>query len=158
MSCPPEHVYSVYVDAELPLDQVREVESHLIGCRRCRQLILALEEESALLTDVLQQRPVEMRPRAPVRSRAHGLVIGLGPGLAIGFLIASVGGWLVEQRVPGFSFFNPTASSLSMMATESTVQCAASTTWAMVFMYGLWQSGFNPRAVAAVWASSPNLS
>ncbi len=107
MSCLPEHTYSVYVDAELSPDEVREVESHLIGCQRCRRVILALEEEAALLTDVLQQRPVEALPRPRVRARARGLAISLGPSLAVGLLMVTVGGWLLEQRVPGLSFFNP---------------------------------------------------
>ena len=53
MSCLPEELYSVYVDGELEPERVREVESHLIQCQRCRALILALEDESALLSDLL---------------------------------------------------------------------------------------------------------
>ena len=107
MSCPQEHTYSFYVDGELEPDRVREVELHLIQCQRCRGLILALEEEASLLSDVLKQQMPATVPRPPARARARGLAIGLGPSLAIGLLIVSVGGWLLEQRLPGLSWVNP---------------------------------------------------
>jgi cytoskeletal protein CcmA (bactofilin family) len=107
MSCLPQHTYSVYVDGELSPDDVREVESHLIQCQRCRGLIVALQEEGALLSDVLQQRESAVHSRPPARTRARGLAVGLVPSLAVGLLIVSVAGWLLDQRLPGMSWMNP---------------------------------------------------
>ena len=48
MSCPTELTYAVYLDGELPPEQVRPVEAHLVQCRRCRELVVALREEAEL--------------------------------------------------------------------------------------------------------------
>ena len=108
MSCFPESTYSIYVDGELPGDEIRAVESHLIRCQECRSVILALEEEAASLSDLLNQRVPERVRRPPVRARTQGLAIGLVPSLAVAALVAAVGGWLLEQRLPaGLSWMNP---------------------------------------------------
>lgn len=108
MSCPPESAYSVYVDGELPPDEVRRVESHLIQCQRCRRLIVALEEEASALGDLFKQRTAEVRSAPPARVRARGLALGLAPTLAVSVLLAAVLGWILEQRLPpGMSWMNP---------------------------------------------------
>jgi anti-sigma factor RsiW len=108
MSCLLESTYSVYVDGELSLEEVREVESHLIQCRRCRGLIVALEEEASALADLFKQRAPEARSRPPVRARARGLALGLAPTLAVSLLVAAVAGWIIDQRLPaGLSWVNP---------------------------------------------------
>ena len=107
MSCFPERVYSVYVDGELAADEVREVESHLVQCRRCRVLILALQDEAAFLTDLFPER-VQPAVRAPGRARARGLAVGLVPALGLLALVVTVAGWLLERRLPpGMRWMNP---------------------------------------------------
>ncbi len=67
MSCFPESVYSVYVDGELAPQEVRDVETHLVGCRDCRALVLGLREEGTLLADLLLERvhPAHQRSARP---------------------------------------------------------------------------------------------
>ncbi len=108
MSCLPESVYAVYVDHELPLPEQREVEAHLIQCQRCRGLILALQDEAALLCDLLQQRaPATVQRSVPPRARARGLALGLVPTLGLGLLGATGAGWLLDRRLPGLTWMDP---------------------------------------------------
>ncbi len=65
MSCFPERTYSIYADGELAPDERRPVESHLVGCRRCRELVVSLREEAELLGDVLHERPQTFARPAP---------------------------------------------------------------------------------------------
>lgn len=108
MSCLPEYVYSVYVDGELPPDEVRRVEAHLVQCQRCRRSIVALQEEGGLLRDVFQERVRAPAAVAPTHARARGLVVGIGPALVIALLAYSAVGWVLDQRLPqGMSWLNP---------------------------------------------------
>ena len=108
MSCPSAESLSVYADGELPPAEVRALESHLIECRRCRASILALRDEASVLGDVLQGRVLEPVRVVEPRARARGLVVGLGPALGIAALVVTVGGWLLETRLPsGTSWLNP---------------------------------------------------
>jgi len=108
MSCFPESRYSIYVDGELPDDETRAVESHLIQCQACRASIVALEEEATAIGDLLKQRVPPVVQRPPVRARAQGLAVGLVPSLALAAVVAAVGGWILEQRLPaGMSWINP---------------------------------------------------
>ncbi len=108
MSCPREESLSFYVDGELPLGEVRQLESHLVQCRRCRATVLALRDEVAVLADVLHDRDLgPARVEAP-RERARGLVIGVGPALGIAALVVTTGGWLLESNLPaGTSWLSP---------------------------------------------------
>jgi hypothetical protein len=106
VSCFPEQVYSVYVDGELAADEMHRVESHLVQCQRCRMLILALQDEGALLADVLRDRTAVATRRPPARAR--GLAIGIAPALGLLALVVSVAGWLLERRLPpGLGWMNP---------------------------------------------------
>ena len=70
MSCFPEATYSVYVDDELPADQVHPLELHLMQCRDCRGVVLALREEGDLLGDAMHERlrePLQLRVELPIR-------------------------------------------------------------------------------------------
>ena len=70
MSCFPEYRYAIYVDGELEGAALREVQAHLIGCRRCRALVVALEEEATLLGDLLHDRVVgELVTRGKVEAQ-----------------------------------------------------------------------------------------
>lgn len=106
-SCLAEEHYAAYVDGELAADEVQRVESHLIQCRSCRALILALQDEASLLTDLLRQRAPAGVPATPARSRVRGLALGLVPSVALGVVIVGVGGWLLERRPPGLSWWDP---------------------------------------------------
>ena len=92
MNCFPERVYSVYVDGELAAEETREVESHLVQCRRCRMSILALQDEAALVADVLHERVPATARRVSGRSRARGLAIGIVPALGLLAIVATVAG------------------------------------------------------------------
>ncbi len=107
MSCLSEETYGVYVDGELPAEEQRRVEAHLIQCQRCRGLILALQDEARLISEALTLTGSAARRVAAPRRRARGLALGLAPTLALGALAVSVAGWLLEQRVPGFSWLDP---------------------------------------------------
>lgn len=100
--CFPEPTYAVYADGELPTQERRPVESHLVGCRRCRQLVVALREEAELLGDVLHERPQtsEQTAPAPAAVSARGIALGLGPVLAAGLVLLTAVGWLVETVRP----------------------------------------------------------
>jgi hypothetical protein len=108
MSCFPEAVYSVYVDGELPLAELRDVEAHLVRCRDCRALVVALRDEEALLADVLQERQPRSFQSVPRRAPARGLAIGFLPSLgAVALVVASVG-WIVESLFPSsMTWLNP---------------------------------------------------
>ena len=44
MSCHPASTWARYVAGELSREESRSVESHLVQCRRCRELVLSLRE------------------------------------------------------------------------------------------------------------------
>jgi anti-sigma factor RsiW len=96
MSCFPEPTYAVYVDGELPPDEALPLEAHLVGCRRCRELVVALREEAELLTDVLQERTREARPAAAGPAPARGIALGLGPALAVAGAVTLALGWILD--------------------------------------------------------------
>jgi len=101
VSCLSEATCAVYVDEELGPDERRRVESHLIGCRRCRALVAALRDETAFLADALQERA---RPAPSPRSEVPaepGLTWGLPVAVVAVAGILSVAGTLVETRLLG---------------------------------------------------------
>ena len=107
-SCLPQETYSVYVDGELPAEDARAVESHLVECESCRGLILALRDEGAAIADTVLDRHRQMVSRPPARARAKGLAIGLVPTLGVAALVITTLGWLMETRLPtGISWLNP---------------------------------------------------
>jgi len=108
VSCPREEKLSFYADGELALDEVRELEAHLVQCRDCRGVVLAVREEGSLLADVLHGRELGSdRAAAPVEN-ARGLVFGAVPALGVAALIVTTAGWLLEQNLPaGTSWLTP---------------------------------------------------
>lgn len=100
MSCVPELRFALYIDDELTPEERRELESHLVGCLRCRELVVALREEAGLLADALLEcDPVQ----PPLRARpvpARGLALGVLPVLAAGALATLALGWLLEEAWP----------------------------------------------------------
>lgn len=108
MSCFPEARYAIYVDGELPRDEVREVETHLVQCRECRALILALRDEGAAIADLLREKPLAVPQPVPARARARGLALGLLPTLGLALLVSTLMGWVLDQRLPsGMGWINP---------------------------------------------------
>lgn len=108
MSCPDREALSIYADGELELPRQRELESHLVQCRRCRAQVLALREESAVLRDLLHGHDRAPLHAVPPRERARGLAVGAAPVLGVAALVASVAGWLLETNLPaGTSWLNP---------------------------------------------------
>ncbi len=108
MSCFPELTYAVYVDGELPADEKRSLEAHLVGCRRCRELVVALREEAELVTDVLQERTREARPAASRPAPARGIALGLGPALVVAASVTLALGWLLDTlRAAWLDQFTP---------------------------------------------------
>jgi cytoskeletal protein CcmA (bactofilin family)/predicted anti-sigma-YlaC factor YlaD len=104
MSCHPELSYAIYVDGELTPEQARPVEAHLIGCRRCRELVVALREEAGLFADALQEQASLARPASPLpteaRRAARGLAIGAGPVLAAAAVAIVASGWILDTMRP----------------------------------------------------------
>ncbi len=108
MNCFPESTYAFFVDGELAPDEVRSVEGHLVSCRSCRALVVALQEENGLLADVLheRQRPsYRLTPRAAPPPRE--LALGVVPILGFGVVGLAVLGWVVESLPTGIQWLNP---------------------------------------------------
>ncbi|NNE18538.1 MAG: hypothetical protein HKN10_08690 [Myxococcales bacterium] len=53
MSCPTELTLSIHADGELPEHETHRIVAHLKTCATCRALFTALEQENALLMEVL---------------------------------------------------------------------------------------------------------
>ena len=98
--CFPETTYAIYVDGELPAEELRLLETHLVRCRRCRELVVALREEVDVLSAALREPAPAPRQTAPRAAPARGLVIGLGPVLAASALLTFGLGWFMEEAWP----------------------------------------------------------
>jgi cytoskeletal protein CcmA (bactofilin family) len=108
MSCFPEWTYALYVDGELPRDEMRRLEAHLVGCRNCRVLVVGLREEARLLGDVLRGEEPQSLQRPDTTPPARGLAIGVVPSLVLAGIVAAVVGALLETRLPtSIAWLNP---------------------------------------------------
>ena len=106
-ACPPEWIYSVYVDRELEAVLLHETETHLVSCRSCRELVMSLEDEAGVLRSALR---IEEVAEAPIvrAAPARGLAIGVGPAVAAAFVCLSALGWVLETRIPSpVEWLNP---------------------------------------------------
>jgi cytoskeletal protein CcmA (bactofilin family) len=104
MSCQDELVRWLYVEGELSAQELRSFEGHLVACRTCRAAVLALREESDLLSDVLRERARPARvPVHTARARAPepGVVIGLPATIAAVTAALTAVGFLIEASLPG---------------------------------------------------------
>jgi len=106
VSCPTEWKLAVYADGELEAEERRPLESHLVGCQTCRELVVALREEGDLLRDVLHEREVasvfSARP-----TRAHGFALGLLPAVAAFIAATSLFTWIFESSASSLEWFSP---------------------------------------------------
>jgi cytoskeletal protein CcmA (bactofilin family) len=108
MSCFPESTYTFYVDGELAPGELRCVETHLVQCRDCRALVVALQDEARLLADVLHERAPASFRRAAHPAPPRELALGLVPVVGLGVVAFAVLGWIVEQKLPsGVEWLNP---------------------------------------------------
>jgi cytoskeletal protein CcmA (bactofilin family) len=100
MSCPPEWTVGAYVDQGLAAAEARRVEAHLVGCERCRALVLALREEARALGEALAgegaREPGSVSAAVPARAAAWGLPIAI----AATALVTAVASALYEMRLP----------------------------------------------------------
>ena len=113
MSCFPEATWAVYVDGELDPKQTRAIESHLVGCRTCRALVVALRDEADALSDAVHERQRERAPASrPAAEPARGLALGVMPSLALVAAALAGLGWLFEAGLPAaIEWMNPFRSS-----------------------------------------------
>jgi len=109
MSCFPESTCAFYVDGELAPDEARMLETHLVQCRSCRALVVALQEEESLLADVLHERARQSFRRAPrAAPPPRELALGLVPMVALGVMALGVFGWILESGLPSaIGWLNP---------------------------------------------------
>jgi cytoskeletal protein CcmA (bactofilin family) len=99
VSCLPEASYLLYVDGELAPEQGRPMEAHLVHCRRCRALVVALREEAELFADVLRGRAAPAaRPQPEPAGRARAL--GLAATLVALAAAAAGAAALLESGLP----------------------------------------------------------
>ena len=108
MSCPPEWTVGAYVDQGLAAAEARRVEAHLVGCERCRGLVLALREETRALGEALAgdvaSEPAAVTLVAPARGAAWGLPVAI----AATALVTAVASALYEMRLP-MGFLRPSS-------------------------------------------------
>lgn len=110
MSCETELTWTRYVDGELPSEEVRRAEAHLVGCERCRRTVLALREETSVLETVLRERslPGPLPALAEDPRAARGFAVGLPLALAGALVVTTVLGRLLELRPPaGTGWLHP---------------------------------------------------
>jgi cytoskeletal protein CcmA (bactofilin family) len=89
----------VYVDGELEAAEARSAETHLVNCRECRALVLALRNEADLLADVLLERAPESYVPRRRAAPARGMALGFAPALALTLLASATLGALLEGGV-----------------------------------------------------------
>ncbi|MEN8161216.1 MAG: zf-HC2 domain-containing protein, partial [Myxococcota bacterium] len=108
MSCPPEWTVGAYVDQGLAPPEVRSIEAHLVGCERCRGLVLALREEARALGEALAGDAGSAAAAIEVVAPARGAAFGLPLAIAATALATAVASFLFESRVP-MAWFSPSS-------------------------------------------------
>ena len=101
MNCPSEASWLLYADDELPLTDVREAESHLVGCQACRALVMALREETRGIVDALHGREPDSLPVLQAPAPAGGLALGFPAAIVVVALVLAAAGLAAESRLPG---------------------------------------------------------
>ena len=107
MSCIPEWALGAYVDDGLSADEVRDLESHLVGCEHCRRNVVALREEARLLALALSDAVAEPTEEVDV-APARGLALGLPATVAAVAAVATAVSALLESELPrGTAWLHP---------------------------------------------------
>ncbi len=91
MSCPREHELALYVEDDLPLDEVRELQSHVLDCVICRSFLLSLEASQRALKE-LAAEPIANEALAVLRSRAEALPATASRSVRLGWALAAAVG------------------------------------------------------------------
>ncbi|HXE74223.1 MAG TPA: zf-HC2 domain-containing protein [Candidatus Xenobia bacterium] len=118
MNCFPEPTYAVFVDGELPPDEARRIEAHLLACGECRALVEALRAESRLLADLLQEVEPEVPPELvapPARPRWMDFAWTTAVILGVAASAQAAYSWFSEvETVPGIGWLNPFSLGLQV--------------------------------------------
>lgn len=110
MECYSEQTCAVFVDGELPADEVRLLREHLASCRRCRELVDALRAENQVLRESLDELSQEVPtpaafPRRWGLSRVWGDLAALAAVLTLAAIFSA---WIDKLRIPeGLEWLNP---------------------------------------------------
>lgn len=108
MNCPDEFMWSVYVDDELPSEELRGVEMHLVSCRSCRKQVMSLREEIESFSLMLYERETNRAFSGVVKAAPKDLSWSLPMAIIAVTAVLSIGGLLVEMRLPGvLDLLNP---------------------------------------------------
>jgi len=108
MSCPDELTWSIYTDGELPLNEVRQLDMHLVSCRDCRHRVVALREEVTAIVDMFEERAPTTSRATPRSEPAPELAWSLPAAVAAVMTVITIGGVLIELRLPGvLDLLNP---------------------------------------------------
>jgi cytoskeletal protein CcmA (bactofilin family) len=91
---------AAYVDQGLIAPDARRVEAHLVGCERCRGLVLALREEARALGEALAGESASEPAAVSVVAPARGAAWGLPVAIAATALVTAVASALYEMRLP----------------------------------------------------------
>ena len=144
MSCPSEFTWSVYADGELPPDELRRAEMHLVSCRDCRNRVVALSEEVAAIESALHERAPATASLPRRSAPARDLAWGLPAAVAAVTTVLAIAGLLIELRLPGvFELLNPKRLTGAYEMIFDSVFMLRST------LPGLFELGVSVGAVAA---------
>jgi cytoskeletal protein CcmA (bactofilin family) len=91
---------AAYVDQGLVAPDARRVEAHLVGCERCRGLVLALREEARALGEALAGEAASEPAAVSIVAPARGAAWGLPVAIAATALVTAVASALYEMRLP----------------------------------------------------------
>jgi cytoskeletal protein CcmA (bactofilin family) len=108
MNCPNESTWSVYIDDELPHDELRLVEMHLVSCRACRNQVMALRDEVDTLSNMFHERVSDRASARPQQTPPKDLSWSLPIAIAAVTAVLTFGGLLIELHLPGvLDLLNP---------------------------------------------------
>ena len=109
MECYSEHIISIFVDGELPVEEAQQLRDHLSTCQRCRQLLDALRAENRVLSESLQELSEEPPSPAGVsRLRSSWTWGDLAIGAAVLALTSIVAFWIDAVSIPeALQWLNP---------------------------------------------------
>jgi len=94
MGCFPELTYAIYVDGELPPDEMNRVRMHVSACAHCRNIVAAFTAENRMLTATMADAT---RWAAARRRNAWVELAGVAAVLA---LTGGVIEWINQQSLP----------------------------------------------------------